>query len=253
MCIVFDDKSEEIIKAEQTIDYIDDCPEILIGAFSYPLIDYIAKKYKGTQIASTLSANGEVPIYKINYNGKDIGVTMWGVGAPMTVGTIEECIPMGFKKFMLFGTCGVLDSSIKDLSIIVPNSAVREEGTSFHYVKASSEIDVNTKTIDKMIRYFDEKEISHTIGKVWTTDAFYRETKNKFKLMKERGVVAVDMECSAVAAVGQFRNLEIAHFFYSADNLDAEIHDRRSLACEDKLDDKYLICDIAIDLAYNIF
>ena len=71
--------------------------------------------------------------------------------------------------------------------------------------------------------------------------------------MKERGVVAVDMECSAVAAVGQFRDLEIAHFFYSADNLDAEIHDRRSLACEDKLDDKYLICDIAIDLAYNIF
>ena len=75
--------------------------------------------------------------------------------------------------------CGVLDRNIDDLAIIVPNVAVRDEGTSYHYAKASREIEVNEKYKDIFEEIIKENNISYIEGKVWTTDAPYRETRNK--------------------------------------------------------------------------
>lgn len=90
------------------------------------------------------------------------------------------------------------------------------------------------------------------MGKVWTTDAFYRETKDKVKRRKEQGCICVDMECSANAAVAQFRGKELIQFFYAADNLDSEEWDVRSLSNYDKLEEKDRIAVIALELALKI-
>lgn len=50
---------------------------------------------------------------------------------------------MGAGNLLVFGTCGVLDNSIKETSIIIPNSAIRDEGTSYHYAPATNEIALN--------------------------------------------------------------------------------------------------------------
>ena len=52
---------------------------------------------------------------------------------------------------MYFGTCGVLDEDIKETSIIIPSHALRDEGTSFHYVEASDEIAVNVGVLDHFV------------------------------------------------------------------------------------------------------
>ena len=62
------------------------------------------------------------------------------VGAPACVVQYEELFAMGLEKVVVFGTCGVLDKSIDDLAIIIPNKAIRDEGTSYHYLKSSREI-----------------------------------------------------------------------------------------------------------------
>lgn len=77
----------------------------------------------------------------------------------------------------------MLDKSIKDCSIIIPTSAVRDEGTSYHYAKATDEIDVNIKYMEGFIQLLEEHNYSNTKGKVWTTDACYRQTRGK---MEER-------------------------------------------------------------------
>ena len=49
----------------------------------------------------------------------------------------EELFALGIESIVVFGTCGVLDSSIKDCAILLPTLAYRDEGTSFHYAQAS--------------------------------------------------------------------------------------------------------------------
>ena len=159
---------------------------------------------------------------------------------------------MGAERIVVFGTCGVLDRSIASCGIILPDRAVRDEGTSYHYAPASDEIAVNAKALPAMRAFFDFANVDYTVGKVWTTDAIYRETREKVARRKAEGCVCVDMECSAFAALSQFRNKPIAQFFYAADNLDSEKWDARSLGNHESVDEKYAIVELALALAAKL-
>ena len=93
---------------------------------------------------------------------------------------------------------------------------------------------------------------SYITGKVWTTDAPYRETRKKVIERKEEGCVCVDMECSAISALSKFRNKEVFQFFYAADNLDSAKWDKRSLGNTERLSDKEKIGLLAIKFAIII-
>ena len=97
-----------------------------------------------------------------------------------------------------------------------------------------------------------EKNISFVQGKVWTTDAPYRETRAKVLKRKEQGCICVDMECSAMNAVAKFRDKELFYFFYAADNLDGIKWDPRSLNNENHLSDKEKIIYLALELALKM-
>ncbi|MCI5996908.1 MAG: nucleoside phosphorylase [Parvimonas sp.] len=253
--IKFDEDKNAIINpsvfAEKNNTKIKNCPKTMITCFSKKLIDYAVEKYNAKEITKIGGANGKRPVYLIETYGKSIGLFMSSVGAPCCVGDYEDLFEIGVENIVVFGTCGVLENSIKENSIIIPTSAVREEGTSFHYVEPSEEIDVNINTFEKMKEFFSK--FNYTSGKVWTTDAIYRETLGKFQYMKEKGCICVDMECSAVSAVSKFRNKRVAQFFYAADNLDNENYDLRTLGCDITLDEKYKIVDIAINLGIYLF
>ena len=165
------------------------------------------------------------------------------------MGILEDIFALGADKLVLFGTCGVLDEDIKETSIIIPSHALRDEGTSFHYVEASDEIAVNVGVLDHFRSYLNERQISHKEGKVWTTDGIYRETNGKLKARKSAGAICVDMECSAVAALGKFRGVDICHFFYAADHLSEGNWDARNLMNHMDLDEKDKIALLALEFA----
>ena len=159
---------------------------------------------------------------------------------------------MGLEKLIMFGTCGVLDRNIDELSIIVPTSAIRDEGTSYHYMKVSDEVKVNEKYKEEFEEILNRNNISSIEGKVWTTDAPYRETRSKVLKRKEQGCICVDMECSAMSAVAKFRNKEFFQFFYAADNLDSTKWDKRSLGENSNLSEKEKIIYLALELAMKM-
>lgn len=177
-------------------------------------------------------------MYKIKYNNNYDALFMSIVGVPACVAEYEEAFVMGLDTIVTFGTCGVLDKNIEDLAIIIPNYAIRDEGTSYHYLKESSEISVNDKYRNLFIELLNNHNFSYVEGKVWTTDAPYRETRDKVSKRKEMGCICVDMECSALGALAKFRNKEIFQFFYAADNLDSAKWDKRSLGNNDLLSEK---------------
>lgn len=61
------------------------------------------------KIAELYTANGAMPVYKMRYKNQEIAFYLSRVGAPACVSGFEEVVAMGAKKFVLFGSCGVLD------------------------------------------------------------------------------------------------------------------------------------------------
>ncbi len=159
---------------------------------------------------------------------------------------------MGLEKLIMFGTCGVLKKEIEDLAIIIPTSAMRDEGTSYHYLEASDEIEVNTKYKEEFKEILKEHNYSYIEGKTWTTDAPYRGTRDKVFKRKENGCICVEMECASMSAVSNFREKEFFQFFYAADNLDNVKWDIRSLENDAKLSEKEKIALLAFELATKI-
>lgn len=248
----FDETISSTFDPYEVENVIEGFPKIGVSCFSKKLFDQLINKFRGIEIAFSSCGNGKLPIYKINYEGLDIALFMSRVGAPACVVQYEELFAMGLDRIVVFGTCGVLDKNIDDMAIIIPNAALRDEGTSYHYLKASREIIVNQKYKTKFIELLNKYNYSFKEGKVWTTDAPYRETRKKVEDRKKEGCICVDMECSALAALAKFRNKEIFQFFYAADNLDSAKWDKRSLGNNDKLSDKEKIGLLAIKFAISM-
>ncbi len=248
----FDCNKKAIVDVYDLVKPIESFPKIAVSCFSRVTFERLVNELNGKVIAKSNLANMEIPIFKAIYSGVEVALFMSYVGAAGCVAVIEEVFAMGADKLILFGTCGVLDASIEDCSIIIPNKAVRDEGTSFHYAKPSDEIEVNKKYIDEFVDILKEFECRYTIGKVWTTDGIYRETRGKVNSRKQAGCLCVDMECSAVAALAEFREKEVFQFFYAADNLDNETWDARSLGNESNVLKKDRIAMLAMELAKKL-
>lgn len=248
----FDSNKKAVINPPALIAPVEGMPKVAVTCFSRITFARLLNELGGVEIAQYKSANMVLPVYKTTYKGLDVALFMSYVGAPSCIATIEEIIAMGAEKFIIFGSCGVLDASIEDCSVIIPDSAVRDEGTSYHYAPASDEIAVNPKYIEEFTEILDKLNCKYTIGKTWTTDGVYRETRGKVEKRKASGCICVDMECSAAAALASFRGVDIFQFFYAADNLDNEVWDKRSLSSKDKLPEKDKIAILAMELAVRI-
>jgi uridine phosphorylase len=170
----------------------------------------------------------------------------------MCVANYEEVHSMGSDCVILLGNCGVLDKEIQDCGIIIPTNALRDEGTSFHYLPESDSIQVNKKYIPEFKEVLKEAGYPYVEGTTWTTDAFYRETREKVNRRKEQGAICVEMECASMQAMCDFRKTDFFQFFYAGDNLDHSSWDPRSLSGSDKLDEKVKIVLLAFELALKI-
>jgi len=231
---------------------VENFPETVVSVFSHHLFDSVARFLGGVKIAETHDVDGIWPIYQVEYKGRNFAMYKGRLGAPACVGCFEDIIPMGAKRIILLGNCGVLDQSIEDCGIIIPTRAIRDEGTSYHYAPAADYIDVNKKYVDDFVAILDEFGYPYVKGTTWTTDAFYRETRSKIAKRKQMGAICVEMECSAMQAMCDFRGVEFFQFLYAGDNLDHSTWDPRSLSGTSRLEDKEKIAMLALELAVKI-
>ena len=246
----FDDKSEAIINPHQkeNAPIVDAC----IITFSHIIAKFVLENYQCDKIAQFKFATGITPIYQIEYKGRKFAFYKTYVGAPACVGSIEDTLSeIRTNKYIVFGGCGCLNKEIAHGKVIIPTEAYRDEGTSYHYAPASDYIKIKNANIVE--NFMKENEIPYVKGKTWTTDSFYRETINNFKKHKEDGCISVEMECSAIQAMCNFRKLNLYTFFTSGDLLDAPKWDERHKKGEitgTQHDSGHF--DIAIELAYYI-
>ena len=220
----FDNASPAIISPEKK----ENRPraDVCIITFSHEIEKYVVENYADSEIASLLCATGRTPVYGFTRNGKRIAFYKTYVGAPITVGLAEDTITeLDCGKFILFGGAGCLNREIAHGKVMVPTAAYRDEGTSYHYVPAADYISVSNSGI--VADCMKKNGIPYVLGKTWTTDAIYRETRNNCAKRKADGCISVEMECAGLQAMCDFRGIDLYAFFTSGDLLDAPEWDAR--------------------------
>lgn len=248
----FDPAVRAVINPDYIHKPIDDFPETIVSIFSHNLFDSMVEALDGIQIAETHDVDGVWPVYEVTFKGKRLAFYKARLGAPACVGSFEDVLAFGGKRIILLGNCGVLDRNVEDCGIIIPTEAIRDEGTSYHYAPAADTIPVNRKYIPEFVSVLEEFGYPYVTGTTWTTDGFYRETRDKVDSRKKMGAVCVEMECAAMQALCDFRGVEFFQFFYAGDNLDHSDWDPRSLSGHSRLDDKQKIALLAFELAARI-
>ena len=248
----FDPAKNAVIDPEMVTDRIEGFPEVTVSCFSKPLFESVLALFDAKKLAEIHSATGRNPVYAVEYKGSRFAFFQSLVGEPLCVGQYEDVIAMGSKRLILLGNCGVLDKAIEDCGIIIPTEAIRDEGTSYHYAPAADTITVNRKYRDLFREVLKECGYPYVEGITWTTDACYRETREKVNRRRAQGAVCVEMECAGMQALCDFRGTEFFQFFYAGDNLDHSSWDPRSLSGDSRLDDKMKIVFLAFELGLKI-
>lgn len=242
----FDDTSEEVIRASQWLDPIDDFPETVVATYSRVKFDYLMQQYPGEHIATLNTACAPIPIYRVEHEGKAFASYLSLIGGGAACGIMEEVIALGGRRFLFFGSCGVLDKDILSGHIAVPTHAYRDEGTSYHYLPPAPYVEITSA--NRLAGILDDLDVPYHLTRAWTTDAVYRETRANMAKRKAEGCRVVEMECAATAAVAQFRGVEFFQFVYGADSLDGDEWDPRDLV-EGHNEEGGEIVDIAMNVA----
>ena len=186
-----------------------------------------------------------VLIYRFNYEGKTLGFYLTMIGSTMASQfVIETNWITGASKFIMFGSSGSLNKEITSNKYVIPTEAYRDEGMSYHYAPASDYIMIKNHSIVKNI--LDELQLPNVEGKIWTTDAFLRETKGQVAKRKEEGCIAVEMEIAGVQSVCDFHNLDLYSFIVTGDILSEEKYEVEGLHnANHNLDKLFVALEIA--------
>jgi purine-nucleoside phosphorylase len=158
-------------------------------------------------------------LYIPKQSNPDISLIGPMVGAPYATMLLENLIAWGVRKIIFLGWCGAISEKVKIGDIILPTSAIVDEGTSSHYISNNSLSQPTPVLIAQIQGYLQEKNIKFHHGKIWSTDAVYRETRDKVQYFQKQDVLAVDMETSALFSVAKFRNVGIGAILVVSDEL----------------------------------
>lgn len=141
------------------------------------------------------------------------------VGASNSVIMLESLIANGAKRVIAVGCCGSLQPNLEIGELVVPIEAVSEEGVSAHYRPDLYPPVASYELVEIIEKLAGRKGWNIRKGAVWTTDAPYRETHEKVKRFSDEGVLAVEMELSALFTVARFRGIKLAGVMAVSDEL----------------------------------
>jgi uridine phosphorylase len=193
------------------------CPIGVIFVYDQGLFKYIKENHPVRQVEN-ISPQGETYLL-LDTNEKIAVIGNFGVGAPAATIKLEAHIQQGVKKFISIGTAGTLQKNIKIGNTMVCDKAIRDEGSSHHYIKNSKYSYAGKEITKKIISILEKNKIKYFLGTSWTIDTPYRETIEEARHYQKEGVSTVEMEASALFAVAEYRKVQIGAIFTISDSL----------------------------------
>ncbi|MFI5272996.1 MAG: nucleoside phosphorylase [Ktedonobacterales bacterium] len=222
----FDEAREAILEPSRLIKPRD-VPAAAVVCFFQDVIAALEREHGAHVVKRLRSEIGIHPVYELEVAGQRLAVFHPGVGAPLCAAMLEEVIALGCRNFIACGGAGVLDSGIAVGHVLVPASAVRDEGTSYHYLPPAREVAAAPAAVAAIEAVLQAHSVEYLITKTWTTDAIYRETPEKMRRRRAEGCLAVEMEAAAFFAVARYRGVAFGQMLYGGDDVSAAEWDSR--------------------------
>lgn len=151
-------------------------------------------------------------LYRLTIDGLELGVLPCAVGASFAVLVAEQLFASGCRLLISVTSSGQLIASRPPPYFILIEKALRDEGTSYHYLPPSEFSSAPPELIDILTSAFDDLPVPVERGATWTTDAPYRETSTAIAAMKAKGLLAVEMEAAALYAFAKARSRPVICF-----------------------------------------
>ncbi|MCL2569743.1 MAG: nucleoside phosphorylase [Firmicutes bacterium] len=215
----FDPISKPIVEPKNYEAFFEKRRGVKRCVFTYftDVIDDLERTLKVNQVFRIRTEGYRPRVYEMKVGNEYIYVLPMPLGAPQAARMLEILSAQGIKKFMVCGGAGTLnDAKTKDY-VLVPTVAVRDEGTSYHYLPPKRDVKMNPSVIRKIIQTLIDEGVDYAKVKTWTTDASFRETVDIVEMRKKEGCDVVEMECSAFLAVAEHKKLLCGQLLYAAD------------------------------------
>jgi len=141
--------------------------------------------------------------------GETVGIVGCVVGAPFAVLVAEELFACGCRFLLSLTSAGQIVPAGAPPYFVVIERAMRDEGTSYHYMAPSEFAEADPRLVKLVMRAFKRQRLPVFVGTSWTTDAPFRETARAIDHAKAKGVLAVEMEAAALYAFARARSVPV--------------------------------------------
>lgn len=151
-------------------------------------------------------------LYTVKQGDHEFGIIGCGVGASFAVLLAEQLFVSGCQTLLSVTSAGIINPTRNNSKFVLIQRALRDEGTSYHYLPPAEPCTIDAELAEKLLRYYDTTALSLETGISWTTDAPYRETQTAIAGAKKAQAVCVEMEAAALYAFAQAKNRRVICF-----------------------------------------
>lgn len=167
--------------------------------------------------------------------GVTCGIIARTIGGPYAVLIAEQLQAAGAQMIVGLTSAGRLAPDLPLPCLVVATSAVRDEGTSYHYLAPGPEVVCPTPIVSHLERELVATGWSIRSGRVWTTDAPYRETEAQLQKWAGEGALAVEMQTASLFAFGTARQASVASVAMVSNAIDHQGEQFNTGSQEDKI------------------
>ena len=225
-------------------------PPTVVLCWFHEVVAGLAERPGARLVTELRSENGVTPVWQFEHRGVPVAVANPGVGAPMAAMTTEELVALGARQVVACGGAGALLPDLVLGHAVVVASAVRDEGTSFHYLPAGRVVEADADVAAVLVRTLEAAGVAHLVGRTWTTDGLFRETRARTDRRVAEGCVTVEMEASALIAVARRLGVPYGHLLMAGDSLAGEDWDHRGWTTAG--DARTALFEVALDAAVAV-
>jgi uridine phosphorylase len=192
-------------------------PRRAVACFFGDVVAHVAADHNARLVTDLVSEHGRHAVWELEVDGERIAIFQPGVGAPLAAFFLEEVIEYGARAVIACGAAGALVPQLEMGHPVVVTGAVRDEGTSYHYLPAARAVAADPEVVAVLSNLLEREGLAHTAGLTWTTDAPYRETAARVAARRGEGCVTVEMEAAALIAVARWRGIRFGQLLYAGD------------------------------------
>lgn len=193
-------------------------PTVLL-TFQHGIAEQFVQETHARPAGEGFSIESSAPLWNGTLGGLPVSIQKLPVGAPAAAIAFELLIASGATTFLVAGTAGSLTPDAPIGSVVIPTGALREEGTSYHYLPPDADPLPDATLVALLVEVAARRGVTPRTGRIWTVDAIYREMGWKVRQYARDGILAVDMELSALLAIAQVRGVRLAASFVISDEL----------------------------------